>query len=603
MKFSLFASRAASQPCHLALAIASLFAIPAPALAIDVESGSADTVIRWDNTIRYQLARRSGSPDPAILASPNNDDGDRNFNKGIVSDRIDLLSEFDAVYQQYSGLRLSGAAWYDPAYQGALGNSSAPTSNHLSNGVRALGLSPYTRRNYRGTSGEVLDAFAFTRVELGSVPINIKAGRHTVYWGESLLLGGSIHGINYAQSPLDLAKGFAIPGVEAKELFRPLSNFSFQAQLTDELSIAGQYFMEWEPIRAPEAGSYLGFNDALLGGGESLIVGPGQILLRGTDTLPKQRGDWGFSSRWNPKWLDGTVGAYYRKFTDKVPQVLGAPAAAALPAALCTGLGFRPIAPTTCYVNPGVATVPQLLAGQVGQYSFSYGGNIELYGLSLSKNVGGASIGAELSYRRNMPLLSVAVTVLPQPLATMQASTGAIANLPQQGHVGGAVGDTMHAVVNAIGTLSTTILFDSATWQAELTWSEWTKVTQNKAAFKGADSYSFIDHVTKQATQLGINFTPAWYQVFPGVDLTAPISYSVGLSGNAAVAFGGNKGAGLFSYGIGADVRQKYRLDLRYVGFFGANQTNAAGQIIASAGNAPLLKDRGMVVLTFKTTF
>ena len=44
------------------------------------------------------------------------------------------------------------------------------------------------------------------------------------------------------------------------------------------------------------------------------------------------------------------------------------------------------------------------------------------------------------------------------------------------------------------------------------------------------------------------------------MDLLAPLTWSQGLSGNAAVQFGGNKGAGNWSAGIAADIYQKYRI-------------------------------------------
>jgi hypothetical protein len=48
--------------------------------------------------------------------------------------------------------------------------------------------------------------------------LNIKVGQTTVYWGESLLLGGVIHGVSYSQNPIEIWKGLATPGAEAKEL-------------------------------------------------------------------------------------------------------------------------------------------------------------------------------------------------------------------------------------------------------------------------------------------------------------------------------------------------------------------------------------------------
>ena len=97
-----------------------------------------------------------------------------------------------------------------------------PTANTLVDGLPVAGiLSPYTKRYAKGFSGEFLDAFVFANFDAGDIPVSVKAGQHTVYWGDSLLLGGAIHGVSYGQNPIDVWKGFATPGSEAKELFRP----------------------------------------------------------------------------------------------------------------------------------------------------------------------------------------------------------------------------------------------------------------------------------------------------------------------------------------------------------------------------------------------
>src|SRR5206468_2374867 len=109
-------------------------------------------------------------------------------------------------------------------------------------------------------------------------PVNVKAGQHTVYWGESLLLGGLVHGIAYSQNSVDQWKALSTPGTETKELFRPRGGLTIQAQPMKDLSVAGQWFYNWQAIRAPESGSYLANNDPLNFGGDSLIAGPGQRL-------------------------------------------------------------------------------------------------------------------------------------------------------------------------------------------------------------------------------------------------------------------------------------------------------------------------------------
>src|SRR5690606_24394425 len=52
--------------------------------AFEFDTGNPDLAVRWDNSLRYAYANRVQSQDAAILRSPNNDDGDRNFNKGTV---------------------------------------------------------------------------------------------------------------------------------------------------------------------------------------------------------------------------------------------------------------------------------------------------------------------------------------------------------------------------------------------------------------------------------------------------------------------------------------------------------------------------------------
>ena len=90
--------------------------------------------------------------------------------------------------------------------------------------------------------------------------------------------------------------------------------------------------------------------------------------------------------------------------------------------------------------------------------------------------------------------------------------------------------------------------------------------------------------------------------MFPGVDLSAPLSYAVGLKGNAPTIFGGNQGNGNYSVGLGADVQQKYRFDLKYIDYRRPLQGQRHGRHRQN-GLTTLLKDRGFVSLTFKTTF
>ena len=132
---------------------------------------------------------------------------------------------------------------------------------------------------------------------------------------------------------------------------------------------------------------------------------------------------------------------------------------------------------------------------------------------------------------------------------------------------------------------------------------QWSKVTQNQAVFKGNSSYTDIDKVSKNYFGLGVNFTPTWFQVHPGIDLSAPLTWSRGLSGNSAVLLGGSKGAGTWSAGIAADVYQKHKIQLSYNGYFGNYSTTATGAMNVPNSPFAALSDRGWVSLTLKTTY
>jgi len=594
----------------ISAAMLAAFARPGPALGFELPSPDPDITARFDNTFRYNLANRVQGQDRAILGNPNADDGDRNFKKGTWFNRFDLLSEFDLVYKRSYGLRVSGAFWWDPTY-GSLDNNSPQTSNTLVNGRPAVALSNTTQRYAEGPSGELLDAFVFANFDAGTVPVSVKLGQHTVFWGDSLLGNGAVHSISYGQYSLDLWKSLATPGAEAKEIFRPRNGVTIQAQPHETLSVAGQYFFDWQAARIPESGSYLAAQDFLLYGADSLITGPSpagvqQPLLRAfhmADVKPKNSGDWGVSARWSPDWLDGTLGFYYRRSSDILPQVAVTPGVLPVPAAACAPRGGTPISATTCFVNPAATSVPALLqTGQMGQYNLAFGSDINLYGISLSKNIAGISFGSELSYRTNMPLASDPVFVVPANFVPLVAGSIATTAVPSH-NTPGARGDTWHGLLNAIAVVPKTPLFDTASLQTELTWNNWAKVTQNEAVFRGRAGYSAIDRVSKNYFGLAINFTPTWFQVFPGVDVLMPLSWAQGISGNSAVTAGGSKGAGQFGAGVAFDIYQKYRIDLKYVGFYGDYSTDANGNMTVANGLPAGLSDRGFVAMTFKTTF
>ncbi len=125
--------------------------------------------------------------------------------------------------------------------------------------------------HYRG--GELLDAFVFGNFELGEdASANLRIGRHTLYWGQSVLSIGAIHGFAGSMAALDLAKGLGTPGSEAKELFIPNDKISSTVQFADGWSVSAFYAMGFEPLRWPASGTYFSLNEALTENSECLTA-------------------------------------------------------------------------------------------------------------------------------------------------------------------------------------------------------------------------------------------------------------------------------------------------------------------------------------------
>lgn len=580
-----------------------------PVQAFEFDTGNEDLTVRFDNTLKFNYAQRVEAANSKLANSWNNNDGDRNFSSGSpVAQRLDVMSELDVVYKKQMGFRVSANSWYDHAYDDI--GSFNPSTNQMNDGkADSKHQSGYADRYYNGPSSEILDAFVFGSTEIGDESmLSGKAGKHTVYWGESVL--AFAHGNNYGQSGLDLSKALAVPGTEAKELFIPRNQLSTSFTVNPELTLAAQYFLDWNAARLPESGTYLGFNDGIQSGGHNLsliaarnpffgLQGPlgANEFLRlsnGHTYTPDNSGDFGLMAKWSPAWLDGTLGVYYRKTSDILPNLA---------------------------LQPGAVTPAAIASGTVGSYNQFYVDDIDIYGVSLAKNIAGVSVGFDLNYRHNMALSSVPATV--NPTLGAAGAPGFIGSF--DGANGVARGNTVHAVLNGLTTFGETPIWDSSSLLVELAYSRWLDVTDNKQLFKGEDWYNGVDKVSKDNYIVGMNFNPTWYQVFPGIDMFMPVNYNVGLAGHSSVQLGGNKGTGSYAVGVGMDVHSQYRFDLKYVDNFGDFDTcgsagNASargdgaapgangqyncvpGQTTAFAGTVAQLKDRGMVTFTFKTT-
>lgn len=101
-----------------AIGTASLLAAFPAVHAADVSppEEASDTRVTWNNTARYSAVFLTRSQNPALLGNVNADDGDRNFNRALLSNRVDLPGELDVVTSSGLGFRLSALGRYDSVY-------------------------------------------------------------------------------------------------------------------------------------------------------------------------------------------------------------------------------------------------------------------------------------------------------------------------------------------------------------------------------------------------------------------------------------------------------------------------------------------------------
>ena len=204
-----------------------LLSLSTPSQAFQIDTGNPDLSASWDNTIKYSNAWRVNKLDHKVAvgpgtvnSNPNLDDGDRNFDRGLISNRLDLLSEFDIKYKDV-GARLSAASWYDNVYSHDNDNDSPGTANSVS--VDHDEFTSDTRRIH-GQRTEILDAFVYGSKEIGTTSLSGRLGQFTQIYGESLFFGAN--GIANAQSTVDLVKLQSVPGSQFKEILMPTKQVS-----------------------------------------------------------------------------------------------------------------------------------------------------------------------------------------------------------------------------------------------------------------------------------------------------------------------------------------------------------------------------------------
>ena len=535
-----------------ALASAVLTALPMlKAQAMQIDTGGSDWTVRWDNTLKYSVAYRLHNQDSNLTNAPTvnglypdiQSQGDRNFDPGLVSNRLDILSELD-ISHDWFGARVSGAAWYDDVYNK---NTDSSDQRHFLDDTEEL----------HGKDAELLDAFVYVKGNVGDTGQGtVRLGRHSLIYGESLFFGGN--GIANAQGPIDVVKLISVPGTQFKEILRPVNQISGQFQINPQWSVGGYYQFEWERSTIPGAGSYFSTLDALGHGSGTIdsLTGP---TVNGGDIHAKDSGQGGFQVKYKPEGSDMEYGFYAAKYHDKTPSAI--------------------------YANiTGAVVTPAGIAPVFGSYNQVYAEDIKTAGVSFSTSVGSFNFAGEASIRWDAPLVSNL-----QPVAL-----GVVADNDRDGLF--ARGKTAHANLSTIYLLDPSSLWDGGSVLAELAWNRTLSVTENPGALD--------PNSTRDATALRVLMQPTYFQVLDGLDVTVLVGLGVGLDGRSSAVsqagFGVEHG-GDWSIGAKATYLQDLEFGVNYVNFFGRKDPllNEVGTFTYGQS----LADRDFISAYVKKTF
>ncbi len=407
------------------LAVASMVVFTVPGQALDL-SGSGDFTLSLDTTLswgaRYRVTDRDmrliGLPSGGTAYSVNGDDGNLNFDTGLVSNTLKATVDLDFAYKNF-GIFLRGSGFYDYELE---------NNDRVRTPISAEGL------EWSGSRAELLDAFAWLKFRVGKGGAEIRAGSQVLNWGESTFIQGGLSSIN----SVDVA-AIRVPGAELREAFRPNGMVWGSIDLSSAISLEGFYQYEWNNTVIDPPGTYFSTNDFAGLGGTHVFLAfasfaddgvppvwanqdldhPFMGVPHGVNREADDGGQYGAALRWFADGLGGTeFGFYYVNYHSRLPTIN------ALTGTLEGALGARTAGAAAALmiyylygVPPGVSPEVDAAAAQAAQaagtdayastarYFLAYPEDITMYGFSWNAQLGtsGIAFQGELSYQQDKP--------------------------------------------------------------------------------------------------------------------------------------------------------------------------------------------------------
>lgn len=551
--------------CKLVLPVAGTawaltVAAPLSAEAFQVYNGQNagnNLEISLDTTVSYSAFDRVGVPSKIIGQDTNANDGDLNFQHGIVGSVFEALPVLD-IKDGDMGAHFSGEYFINTSYFHSNQNNSPSTVNPFN--VNSDGFAPETKQS-NGNNGRMLDAFVYDSFHFGTgsdQTVTLKAGQQTLFWGQSLFYGSN--GIAGGQAPIDVVSAQDEVNPQSQQIFLPVGQGVITYQPDQTYTFQAYYQYQWEPDSLQGVGSYFSTSDVTGPGGQRIIAIQGKtqasteyLYNQKALTPVSQNGQFGLSAQ--AQYGNYDVGLFGLRYDSKTPTV---------------------------YTYIGADTHGQ--PGGFGTYKLVYPRDIQLYGASLSTTIGATNVAGELSTRRNMNLVGAASSVF-----SSDTSIGSANGAGDPGTLY-PVGNTLTALGSFIyGSPELKLVPGGVTLLGEVEYVKVLSVTANKAELAPYRSTS--------AAAFDVEAVPAYFDVLPKLELEFPVSLSYNFAGNSEMDSTMNHGTGQVTAGVSATYSATWIASLTYVAYYG-KPASASFQTDAS-----LSADRSYVTLNLQHTF
>jgi len=206
--------------------------------------------VNLDLELTYGLTSRTGERDRS-LTGPNSNDGDENYDRGIISSTAALTTELE-VTKRNMGFFVRTHGFFDYENQR---NSRVRTP--LSSDAKDI-----SGRDFR-----LLDGYAYVNFDRSSTPMQLRIGNQVLNWGESTFIPKGINIIN----PYDVAR-LRTPGSELRDSLIPVPMVSASVFLSDDVTVEGFYQLDWKKSRIDPSGTYFSTNDYATPGGTHVYL-------------------------------------------------------------------------------------------------------------------------------------------------------------------------------------------------------------------------------------------------------------------------------------------------------------------------------------------